>query len=68
MDLLSYAFIMIALIVRHSHEDETLVIARNLFAFSLLVMYLRFLEVFLIFKALGPKLMMIKEMVYILFL
>lgn len=64
VDLLSYALLMIAFIVRHSHEDETHVIARNLFAFSLLVMYLRFLEVFLIFRALGSKLMMIKEMVY----
>lgn len=63
VDLLSYILLMVALIVRHSYEDETHVTARNLFAFSLLVTYLRFLEVFLIFRVVGPKLMMIKEMV-----
>lgn len=66
VDLSSYLFLIIALIVRHSHEDETHNVARHLFAFSLLVMYLRFLEVFLIHKTLGPILMMIKEMVIFL--
>lgn len=68
VDLLSYIFLMVALIVRHSYEDETHVTARNLFAFSLLVTYLRFLEVFLIFRVVGPKLMMIKEMLKDLFI
>lgn len=63
LDLLSYLLLITALIVRHSYEDETHVIARNTFSFSLLVMYLRFLEVFIINKILGPMLMMIKEMV-----
>lgn len=66
MDLLSYFLLILALILRHSYEDETHVLARNAFALSLLVMYLRFLEVFLIHKTLGPILMMIKEMVIFL--
>lgn len=63
VDLLSYALLLSALFVRHFYIDETFTIARRMFALSLLVMYLRFLEVFLIHRTLGPTLIMIKEMV-----
>nr|XP_034320574.1 transient receptor potential cation channel subfamily M member 2-like isoform X2 [Crassostrea gigas] len=62
VDLLSYALLLSALFVRHFYIDETFTIARRMFALSLLVMYLRFLEVFLIHRTLGPTLIMIKEM------
>lgn len=62
VDLLSYALLVSALCVRHFYIDETFTIARRMFALSLLVMYLRFLEVFLIHRKLGPTLIMIKEM------
>lgn len=62
VDLLSYFLIIVALFVRHFYQNDSHTIARNLFALSLLVMYLRFLEVFLVHKQLGPTLMMIKEM------
>nr|XP_034319165.1 transient receptor potential cation channel subfamily M member-like 2 isoform X2 [Crassostrea gigas] len=62
VDLLSYALLVSALFVRHFYIDENFVIARRMFALSLLVMYLRFLEVFLIHRTLGPTLIMIKEM------
>lgn len=67
MDLLSYFLIIAALSVRQFYEDESYTIARKLYALSLLVMYLRFLEAFLVHKKLGPTLMMIKEMVFVLF-
>lgn len=62
VDLLSYALLISALFTRHFYIDETFTIARRMFALSLLVMYLRFLEVFLIHRKLGPTLIMIKEM------
>lgn len=62
VDLLSYALLIAALFVRHFYIDETFTIARRMFALSLLVMYLRFLEVFLIHRKMGPTLIMIKEM------
>ncbi|XP_078329886.1 transient receptor potential cation channel subfamily M member-like 2 [Crassostrea virginica] len=62
VDLLSYILLIIALFVRHLHPSENFTIARRMFSFSLLIMYLRFLEVFLIHRTLGPSLIMIKEM------
>ncbi|XP_078329885.1 transient receptor potential cation channel subfamily M member-like 2 [Crassostrea virginica] len=62
VDLLSYALLISALFVRHFYPSETFTIARRMFSLSLLVMYLRFLEVFLIHRKLGPTLIMIKEM------
>lgn len=62
-DILSHALLIVAFIVRHFYIDETFTIARRMFALSLLVMYLRFLEVFLMFKKIGLTIIMIKEMV-----
>nr|XP_022311635.1 transient receptor potential cation channel subfamily M member 2-like isoform X1 [Crassostrea virginica] len=62
VDLLSYALLIAALFVRHFHQSENFTVARRMFSLSLLVMYLRFLEVFLIHRTLGPTLIMIKEM------
>ncbi|XP_061190896.1 transient receptor potential cation channel subfamily M member 8-like [Saccostrea echinata] len=67
VDLLSYALLITALFVRHFHPSETFTIARRMFSLSLLVMYLRFLEVFLIHRRMGPTLIMIKEMLKDLF-
>ena len=54
---------MSALIVRAVRPLDETYKARYLFSLSLLVMYLRLLEVFLIHRKLGPTLIMIKEMV-----
>lgn len=62
-DILSHALLIAALFVRHFYIDETFTIARRMFALSLLVMYLRFLEVFLMFRKIGLTIIMIKEMV-----
>ncbi|XP_056002358.1 transient receptor potential cation channel subfamily M member 2-like [Ostrea edulis] len=67
VDLLSYAILIAALFVRHMYPSDTFTIARRMFSLSLLVMYLRFLEVFLIHRRLGPTLIMIKEMLKDLF-
>lgn len=61
-DILSHALLIAALFVRHFYIDETFIIARRMFALSLLVMYLRFLEVFLMFRKIGLTIIMIKEM------
>lgn len=62
VDLLSYILLIAALFVRHFYSDSSFTIARRMFALSLLVMYLRFLEVFLVHRKMGPTLIMIKEM------
>uniref|UniRef100_K1PW66 Transient receptor potential cation channel subfamily M member 3 n=1 Tax=Magallana gigas TaxID=29159 RepID=K1PW66_MAGGI len=62
VDLLSYILLIAALFVRHLYSDSSFTIARRMFALSVLVMYLRFLEVFLIHRKMGPTLIMIKEM------
>lgn len=62
VDLLSYVFLAMALCFRHFYGDETHSFARNMFAVSLLLMYFRFLEVFLINEMIGPTLIMMKEM------
>lgn len=62
LDLFSYVIIILAFFIRHFYADSTFTVARRMFALSLIVMYLRFLEVFLIHKKLGPTLIMIKEM------
>lgn len=62
-DILSHVLLVVALFVRHFYIDEKFTIARRMFALSLLVMYLRFLEVFLMFRKIGLTIIMIKEMV-----
>lgn len=63
VDLLSYVLLIAALCVRHFHLSQKFTVARRMFSLSVLVMYLRFLEAFLIHRKLGPTLIMIKEMV-----
>lgn len=66
VDLLSFLLLTIALCVRHAFPvPPTFTFARNMFALSLLVMYLRILEVFLIHRIMGPTIIMIKEMVLV---
>nr|XP_022312126.1 transient receptor potential cation channel subfamily M member 8-like [Crassostrea virginica] len=62
VDLLSCITLMIAVCVRYFRQSENHTIARRMFSVSLLIMYIRFLEVFLINQKLGTTLIMIKEM------
>ncbi|XP_061190940.1 transient receptor potential cation channel subfamily M member 2-like [Saccostrea echinata] len=62
VDILSYLLLISALFVRHMHPSEKFTVSRRMFSLSLLIMYLRFLEAFLMIRTLGPTLIMIKEM------
>lgn len=64
MDMLSYILLIAALHVRYIDPVEmgTNTIARNMFALSLLCLYLRFLGVFLIRKTTGVLIIMIINM------
>lgn len=67
IDLLSYVFYLLADSVNYYEVDETFTVSRRIYSLSLLLMYLRFLEVFRIFKTIGTTLVMIKEMIKDLF-
>lgn len=60
-DMLSFALFITGLIVREMYGQLTL--SRHILTFSLLLMYLKYLEVFSIHKQLGVKVIMIKNMV-----
>ena len=80
-DVLSFLLLVAGILARHlrTDEDETYAdqddilpwqvypnrTARRIFPFALLIMYIRYLQVFLMHRALGPTLIMIKEMVSI---
>lgn len=63
MDMMSYLLLIIGLLVRHYLSDERFTAARRLFSLSLLFMYLKFFQVFLIHRKMGITIIMIKEMV-----
>lgn len=67
MDWLSHLTLVVALFLRHFLQSDGQQYARNMFAFSLLFMYLRFYETFLIYKIPGTTVIMVKEMVPIVF-
>ncbi|KAK3090983.1 hypothetical protein FSP39_016228 [Pinctada imbricata] len=62
VDLLSYILLILALLTRHLWEPDPFIIARRMFSVSLLIMFLRYLQLFLMNRRLGPTLIMIKEM------
>lgn len=61
VDLLSYVVFITAISLLI--YDQTNKISKRMIALSVLVMYLRFLEVFLIHRTMGPTLIMITKMV-----
>lgn len=63
VDLLSHVLLLAAFCVRHFRPSHRFTSSRRMFSLSLLVMYLRFLQGFLIHRKIGPTLIMIKEMV-----
>ncbi|XP_061190311.1 transient receptor potential cation channel subfamily M member 8-like [Saccostrea echinata] len=62
VDFFSYALMFTALILRHYYSSTDFTAARRIFSLTLLVMYLRFLEFFRVYRIMGPFLIMIKEM------
>lgn len=67
LDWLSHITLVLALFLRYVSQSEGQIYARNMYAISLLFIYLRFLEIFLNLKDVGTTVIMIKEMVPILF-
>lgn len=63
MDWSSHITLAVALCLRQLLQSEGQIYTRNMFALSLLFMYLRFLETFLISEKAGTIVIMIKEMV-----
>lgn len=67
LDWLSQITLTVAICSREFLQSEGQIYARNMFALSLLFMYLRFLETFLITEKTGTIVIMIIEMVPIFF-
>lgn len=63
LDWSSHITLAVALCLRQLLQSEGQIYTRNVFALSLLFMYLRFLETFLISEKAGTIVIMIKEMV-----
>jgi hypothetical protein len=66
LDMLSYCITIVAIFVRFLYPDPTAKLARRLYSLSLFTMYMRFLHALLMSRSLGPKIIMIKEMVRVL--
>jgi hypothetical protein len=66
LDVLSYCITIVAIFVRFLYPDPTAKLARRLYSLSLFTMYMRFLHALLMSRSLGPKIIMIKEMVRVL--
>ncbi|XP_071171553.1 transient receptor potential cation channel subfamily M member-like 2 [Mytilus edulis] len=69
LDFISYCITITAVLVRFLYKSttETSVLARRFYSLSLFTMYMRFLHALLMSRKLGPKIIMIKEMLKDLF-
>ncbi|XP_063432252.1 transient receptor potential cation channel subfamily M member 2-like isoform X3 [Mytilus trossulus] len=64
LDVISYTLTILALLVRWFLPTKSNKTSRRFFSMSLFAMYMRFLHVLLMSRFLGPKIIMIKEMIY----
>jgi len=62
-DQVMYALLVLAVILRFTVTDNYFEWIRNVYAIDLVMFYLRILQLFLIAKNLGPKIVMIRLMV-----
>ncbi|XP_063432248.1 transient receptor potential cation channel subfamily M member 2-like isoform X2 [Mytilus trossulus] len=67
LDVISYTLTILALLVRWFLPTKSNKTSRRFFSMSLFAMYMRFLHVLLMSRFLGPKIIMIKEMLKDLF-
>ncbi|XP_063431847.1 transient receptor potential cation channel subfamily M member 2-like [Mytilus trossulus] len=67
LDVLSFALTIVAIWVRVFRSTKTNKTYRRFFSMSLFAMYMRFLHILLMSRKLGPKIIMIKEMLKDLF-
>jgi len=63
MDQVMYALLVLAVIFRYTLINSCFEWIRNIYVIDLVIFYLRTLQLFLIEKQLGPKLIMIRRMV-----
>ena len=63
LDVISYTLTILAIFVRWFLPTKSNKTSRRFFSMSLFAMYMRFLHVLLMSRFLGPKIIMIKEMV-----
>ncbi|XP_063431693.1 uncharacterized protein LOC134714381 [Mytilus trossulus] len=67
LDVLSYSITITAICIRFFKSTTSNNLARRFYSLSLFTMYMRFLHVILMSRKLGPKVIMIKEMLKDLF-
>ncbi|VDI40591.1 Hypothetical predicted protein [Mytilus galloprovincialis] len=67
LDVLSYSITITAICIRFFKSASSNNLARRFYSLSLFTMYMRFLHVILMSRKLGPKVIMIKEMLKDLF-
>lgn len=65
LDVISFILTVAAIFIRFFKPTTTNNLARRVYSLSLFTMYMRFLHVILVQRKLGPKIIMIKEMVRI---
>ncbi|XP_064619886.1 transient receptor potential cation channel subfamily M member-like 2 [Lineus longissimus] len=61
-DLLIYVIFVTAMILRFSLQPQEIYYARNMYAVSLSLSFLRFMQMFFFHKDIGPKVIMIRKM------
>jgi len=67
VDQLMYVLLALAIVLRFIlTDDDDFQWARNVYAISLVIFYMRILELYLIHLQLGPKIVMIGRMVCVL--
>lgn len=67
LDFISYIITIAAMLVRFLYRDFSAALARRFYSLSLFTVYMRFLHSILMSRKLGPKIIMIKEMLKDLF-
>ena len=62
-DAIIYTMLVVSIILRFSVSEENFVWARMLYALTLTLFYVRFMQAFFVEKNIGPKVIMIRRMV-----
>jgi len=64
LDFVGYTLMCIAVVFRFQQKEEYEDITRQLFSFTMFIMYMRFLHVLLVDRKIGPTIIMLKEAVW----
>lgn len=63
LKLIKYVLMLIALILRYTLKGDSFVWVRNVYTVTIVLFYLRILQMFYVERNLGPKVIMIRQMV-----